>query len=174
MGCLCGARCRPRLNLTRVLSVPGRLCELWHRWRGIWARPRAAPTCISKTCLICKNKKHRIWHTCANAAATCTNTAAAGARQHAPTLALGRCTSESAIHPAHPLVCTAVVRGAPLPCRLHSCRRHPGIWVPMFSPFLKTLGVAARTCTLAQFSHSWLQSVCVPEVAGVRGLIHRW
>jgi len=37
---------------------------------------RAAPTCISKMCLICKNKKLGIWHTCANAAVTCTNAAA--------------------------------------------------------------------------------------------------
>jgi hypothetical protein len=27
-------------------------------------------------CLICKNKKLGIWHTCANAAVTCTNAAA--------------------------------------------------------------------------------------------------
>jgi hypothetical protein len=25
-------------GLVGVLSVPGRLFELWHRWRGIWAR----------------------------------------------------------------------------------------------------------------------------------------
>ncbi len=69
----------------------------------------------------------------------------AGARQHARTLFLGRCTSESSIHPAHPLVCTRCAAPGPTAASI----RVAGTQAPGY-PCPHSLGVAARTCTLVE------------------------